>query len=280
MTASPNRHRRTLSGPTARLDGIGLHSGTASSVRFLPAPAGTGRIFHDLTSGQEISACVRNVVDCERCTVLGAGSKTLSTVEHVLSALAGLELDDVIIETTGDELPAADGSAQPFVKMLEAAGSVDTDGTVAPIHVARALMVAGDDGACIVCFPSECLEITVILNYPDHPFIGTQSAEVRIDSERYCSEIGPARTYGFLSELTWLQQRGLGLGATRDNVVALRDDGYDTELRYANELARHKMLDLLGDLSLMGRPLVARVYAIKPGHRLNILLASKLLTLI
>jgi UDP-3-O-[3-hydroxymyristoyl] N-acetylglucosamine deacetylase len=276
LTLSASRLRQTLSSPSERLDGVGLHSGKPSSVRLLPAPAGSGRVFRDLGSGQEISADVRNVTNTERCTVLGTDRYAVSTVEHLLSALSGLDVDDVIIETTGVEAPAMDGSAAPFVDLIERTGTRELDVAVDPCRPERAIMVSGISGECIVCWPADVFKITVVLDYPDRPFIGTQIAESDVTLETYRKEIGAARTYGFVSELDMLRERGLGLGATRENVVAMRDDGYDTELRYPNELARHKMLDLIGDLSLIGRPLQARIFAIKPSHRLNVRLASLL----
>jgi UDP-3-O-acyl-N-acetylglucosamine deacetylase len=204
------------------------------------------------------------------------GSFSLSTVEHVLSALAGLGVDDAIIETTGPELPAGDGSSLPFVEMIEEAGVAETEGRIEPLRPQSATMVSGSKGECIVCLPSDHLEITVVLDYPDRPFIGTQTAEAALDPSNYREEVAAARTFGFLSELEWLHEHGLGLGATHDNVVVLLEDGYGTKLRYPNELARHKILDLIGDLSLVGRPLNARVIAVKPGHRLNTQMASLL----
>ena len=195
----------------------------------------------------------------------------------MLSALAGLDVDDVVIEATGEELPIGDGSSLPFVELLDAAGVVERGDTISPLRPSRPIMVSGEKGECIVCIPADEFRITVALDYPAHPFIGTQTTEIIIDAVSYRSEVSKARTYGFLSELDWLHARGLGLGASRDNVVVLKDDGYDSELRYPEELARHKMLDVIGDLALIGRPLAAHIFAVKPSHRLNTKLASLLI---
>lgn len=278
MTVLPGRRRRTLAAPTDVFHGVGLHSGKAASVQFLPAPSRTGRVFRNPETGQDIPANIKNLVETERCTILGSEGWTLSTVEHVLSALSGLDLDDVIIEAVGEELPIGDGSALPFVKLLEAAGAVEYGDETLPLRPLFPIMVAGDKGESIVCSPAPELRLTVVLDYPAHSFIGTQVSELTVDSSSYRSGISEARTYGFLSELEWLHKRGLGLGASRENVVVLRDDGYDSDLRYPDELARHKMLDLIGDLALTGRSIEAHIYAIKPSHRLNTKLASLLIS--
>jgi len=278
LTVEAGRRRRTLAAPTELFQGIGLHSGKPATVRFLPAPSRVGRIFRNPETRQDIPAHIKNLAESERCTILASQHWRLSTVEHVLSALAGLDLDDVIIEVTGEELPIGDGSAAPFVALLDASGVAESDDLVLPLKPLAPCIVTGEKGECIVCRPASDFRITVILDYPNHPFIGTQVLETSLHSASYRSDVAPARTYGFLAELDWLHTHGLGLGASRDNVVVLKDDGYDSDLRYSDELVRHKMLDLVGDLALVGRPIEAHIYAIKPSHRLNTKLAS-LLTL-
>jgi UDP-3-O-acyl-N-acetylglucosamine deacetylase len=191
--------------------------------------------------------------------------------------LAGLLVDDVVIEITGDELPIGDGSAALFVELLEAAGIAEHTENVDPLRPSAPSLVAGEKGECIVCVPADDFRVTVVIDYPGHPFIGTQAAEIAVSQAAYRDEIANARTYGFLSELEWLHARGLGLGASRDNVIVLSDDGYDTPLRHSNELARHKMLDVIGDLALVGRPLKAHIFAVKPSHSINTKLASQLI---
>jgi UDP-3-O-[3-hydroxymyristoyl] N-acetylglucosamine deacetylase len=223
----------------------------------------------DLDSGQEIPARVSNVVDASRCTILGAGGIMVQTVEHLLSALAAMGVDDVLVETQGGEFPAADGSAAPFVRLIQAAGTAEHAGVLSPLRLGRPRLLQSDDGSSLLALPSPEFQATVVLDYPKHPWIGTLSADYDSRRDDYASEIAPARTYGFLGEIAWLQVRGLALGASRDNGIALREDGYDTTLRFDDELARHKLLDLIGDLSLIGRPLAARVIAVKPSHALN-----------
>jgi UDP-3-O-[3-hydroxymyristoyl] N-acetylglucosamine deacetylase len=270
------RPRRTLAAPTELLTGIGLHSGALVTVRVLPALPLAGIAFYDLATGQEIPARAANVTDTSRCTVLAANGVSVQTVEHLLSALAGLGVDDARIEIQGGELPAGDGSAAPFVQAIQQADIREAlDGSqVEPLRIMRPSFIQGRDGAGLVALPASSFRATMVLHYPKHPWIGTQALEW--ESGDYAAEIASARTYGFLAEITWLQSQGLALGASYDNGIALREDGYDSPLRFADELVRHKLLDLIGDLSLIGRPLAAHVIALKPSHELNCRLAALL----
>jgi UDP-3-O-[3-hydroxymyristoyl] N-acetylglucosamine deacetylase len=263
------RFRRTLASPSDILSGVGLHSGKSATVRLLPTTSGEGVVLRDLDSGQEITAHALNVFDTSRCTILGKSGITVQTVEHLLSALAALGVDDVLVETQGGEFPAVDGSAAPFVSLIRAAGTAEHGGVVFPLRLDRPRLLQSEDGSTLLALPSPMFQATVVLDYPKYPWIGTQVADYDSFRDDYASEIAPARTYGFLGEIAWLQARGLALGASRENGIALRADGYDTTLRFDNELARHKLLDLIGDLSLIGRPLAARVIAVKPSHALN-----------
>lgn len=272
------RPRRTLSGPTETLAGVGLHSGKAATVRVRPAPAGAGLVFRDQESGQEIPARAANVSDTSRCTILSLNGTTVQTVEHLLSALAGLGVDDALMETSGGELPSGDGSAAPFVQLIRQAGLHDGEGgaTISPLVPDRPVLVEGDGGSSVVVLPAPSFRATVVLDYPRHPFIGTQAVTWDAADGDYAVQIAPARTFGFLTEIAWLQARGLALGASYENGIALREDGYDCPLRFVDELARHKLLDLIGDLALTGRPLQAHLVAIKPSHALNTRLARRL----
>ena len=270
------RLRQTLAQPSGFFRGVGLHSGADAAVRFLPASAGTGLVFRKASSGQEIPARAANVTDTSRCTRLGAGGLEIQTVEHVLSALAGLGVDDAVIEFEGPEMPAADGSAAPFVPLLLEAGRTAQPGPgAAPITLDAPLFIAEGE-ATLAAFPADHFEATVVLDYPRHAYLGTQAARFVAGRDDYAAWVAPARTFGFVAELEALKARGLALGATRDNAVALGRDGYETPLRFPDELARHKVLDLIGDLALAGRPLHARILALMPGHTLNTRLAGLL----
>lgn len=268
------RPRVTLAGPSAKLSGVGLHSGAGAAVRFLPAVSGTGLIFRDRHSGQEIAATASNVTDTARCTRLGLGGREVQTVEHVLSALLGLGVDDAVIEFDGGgEMPAADGSAAPFAALIQETGlQVQATGMVQVLALTSVVTVS-EGASTIVALPSDHFRASIILDYPKHPYLGTLAAIYDSVLNDYAAEIAPARTYGFLSEIAALQAHGLGLGASRENAVVLGEDQYETELRFFNELARHKLLDLIGDLALAGRPLQAEIIALRPSHTLNTRLA-------
>ena len=270
------RARQTLAGASAVLSGVGLHSGAGASVRLLPAPGGTGLVFRRVRDGQEIQALASNVSDTSRCTRLRAGDFEVQTVEHLLSALSGLGIDDAVIEMdgAGSEVPALDGSAALFVHAISEAGQREQAESVRPRTLAAPVFVS-ERGSTVIALPSERLSLTVTLDYPHQAYLGA-SAAVLSEIEDYAAQIAPARTYGFLSEIEALQAAGLGLGASPDNAVVLGETQYETPLRFTNELARHKLLDLIGDLSLIGRPLCAEIIAVKPSHTLNVALARLL----
>lgn len=268
------RRRQTLASPSAVLSGVGLHSGAGASVRLLPALSGNGLVFRRRSGGQEMPARASNVSGTSRCTRLKSGDFELQTVEHVLSALAGLGVDDAIIEMDGSEVPAMDGSAAPFTAAILDAGLREHSESIDPIALTQPVFVS-EGGSTVVALPSEKLSLTVVLNYPRHAYLGTQAATFDGLGD-YSGQIAPARTYGFLSEIEALRAAGLGLGASRDNAVVLGETQYETPLRFANEPARHKILDLIGDLALAGRPVCAEIIAVKPGHTLNVRLARLL----
>ncbi|MDQ2798727.1 MAG: UDP-3-O-acyl-N-acetylglucosamine deacetylase, partial [Armatimonadota bacterium] len=189
---------------------------------------------------------------------------------------AGLGVDDAIIEIEGGELPAADGSAAPFAALIHEAGLREQSGVVMePLTLTEAVTVS-EGGSTLIALPTAHFSATVVLDYPNHPYLGTSAAMFDAETGDYAAEIAPARTYGFLSEIEALQAHGLGLGASRDNAVVLGEDRYETPLRFANELARHKLLDLVGDLALVGCPMQAQIIAVRPSHRLNTRLARML----
>ena len=266
--------RQTLAGPSAVLSGAGLHSGAGASVRLLPGLSGTGRVFRRAGDGQEIPALASNVSDTSRCTRLSLNGFTVQTVEHVLSALAGLGVDDALIEIDGPEVPAMDGSAAPFAQAIRDAGLREQSEDVVPLRLTQPVFVS-ERGCTIVALPSDKLSLTVVLDYPHFSYLGTQAA-VFDGAGDYTAQIAPARTFGFLSEIEALRAAGLGLGASFENAVVLGEAQYETPLRFSNELARHKILDLIGDLALAARPVQAEIIAVKPGHTLNVRLARLL----
>jgi UDP-3-O-[3-hydroxymyristoyl] N-acetylglucosamine deacetylase len=255
-----------------------------SSVQILPCEnPGNGIVFRDDQDGQEIAAQSDNVSGTSRCTALASGGKALQTVEHLLSACAGLGVTDAVVRFQGGEIPALDGSALLFAEAIVEAGIVPLAQKVAPIVLGVPLVVQGKGTDVLVFVPAERFWATVVLDYPDRPALGAQVATYCTENQDaydlYLREIAPARTYGFLSELDQLKALGLALGASAENAVALQDDGSPDErtpFRFPNEMARHKLLDLLGDLSLVGHPLRCGILAMRPSHALNALGAKML----
>lgn len=250
--------------------GPAIHTGTVNTVTLRPAEADTGIVFRriDLPGGPTVQATAENVSRAERCTTLREGEADISTVEHLMAALRGVGVDDVAIDVDGPEIPIADGSAACFVEMIQEAGLVELDAPRRVVKVERPVWVrAGDKVA--VALPYDGFKVSLTFtNDHNHPVLGDLFAEFDIDAQTFCKEIASARTIGWLSELEALQARGLALGATADMAVVLSDDEILTPLRYPNEPARHKILDIVGDLYLSGY-LEAHIIAIRSGHQLN-----------
>ena len=266
--------RRTLLA-SVTVPGIGIHSGEPVKATLVPAgEPGGGVVFRVGPGAQEIPARASNVTDTRRCTVLGSGGAGagVATVEHLLSALAGVGVTDCFVDVDGPELPIGDGSARLWVEAVGKAGVRDLAGAwtgAEPIAPREPILVPGAGGAFITCFPSDSLRLTVVIAF-EHPLVGTQAA--RWDpagGDDYASEIAGARTFGFIEEVEALRAAGLARGGSLDNAVVVYPDRFSTPPRFANEMARHKLLDLLGDLSLAGRPVVADIVAHRPSHRLN-----------
>ncbi len=193
----------------------------------------------------------------------------------MLSALSGLGVDDAVIAIDGPEVPAADGSAAPFAALILAAGMQEQEECIQPLRLAEPVFVS-QHGCTVAALPSDHFSASVVLDYPKHSYLGTQAAIFDGRAGDYAAQIAPARTFGFLSEIEALRAAGLGLGASYENALVLGESQYETPLRFANELARHKLLDLIGDLALTGRPICAEIVAVKPGHALNVRLAKML----
>jgi UDP-3-O-acyl N-acetylglucosamine deacetylase len=248
-------------------------------VRFLPLESGSeAGIRFRSANGDEATVDANSVVDTRRCTVVEACGRRLSTTEHLLSALNGVGITDVVVEFYGPEVPILDGSAVGFVRELRAAGVRDLSESLDPVIVHEPIDVIGQNGERMIAAPADHFSLVVVLDYPNRRAIGTQAAMYERGSD-YERDIAPARTYGFLSELDKMLALGLAGGASLDNCIALDDDGRAdprTPLRFANELARHKLLDVIGDLMLIGRPIQAQVVALRPSHAVNSALARKL----
>ena len=261
--------QQTLDRP-ASFSGIGLHSGNRVSMTFLPAPANSGLRFRrvDLEGKPEIEARVENVSETTRSTTLARGNTKIHTVEHVLAAFAGYEVDNAIIELDANEPPIADGSAREFCKMIQGAGVVAQDEKREPYTVTEPIELQMGE-TLMTLFPGEGLKITCTSADQRGRFTQFYSAE--ITPKTWEHELSHARTFCFYEEIEYLIKNGLIRGGSLENAVVIREDAVLTTepLRYPEEFVRHKMLDILGDLSLLGRPICGHVLAVKPSHAAN-----------
>jgi UDP-3-O-[3-hydroxymyristoyl] N-acetylglucosamine deacetylase len=260
----------------ASLSGRGLHTGKQVGVRLLPAPAGSGVVFTrvDLPGTPTVPATLDQVCDTDRGVDLGPSHARILTVEHLLSAARGCGIDNLRVELDGEELPCGDGSARIFVDAFLRAGTVSQDASRQPLELDRPEIVANGD-SFIRAEPSAAFSVTytVIL---DETTLPEQRAEFNEETDDYAATIAASRTWGRADQLDELRARGRALGASMDNTVAYRHDRFLNELRFPNELARHKILDAIGDLALLGRPLRARVIAFRAGHGLHVDLARQI----
>ncbi|MGD8350368.1 MAG: UDP-3-O-acyl-N-acetylglucosamine deacetylase [Gammaproteobacteria bacterium] len=253
--------------------GVGLHSGQKVSMTLLPAPPNNGICFlrKDVASGHGvIRASWRNVVDTRLCTVLGnEHGVTLSTVEHVLAALRASGVDNALIEINAGEVPILDGSCAPLVELIDQARISSQRLPRSAIRIESAIEVRQGERFAVLA-PASWPRISVDIEF-EHAAIGTQCYSVELHDHIFASEIAPARTFGFASELAELRSQGLALGGSMRNAVLLDDVGVVNRdgLRFADEFARHKILDCLGDLALAELPIFGHLYTYKPGHRLN-----------
>ncbi len=269
--------RRTIARP-ATVEGVGLHLGEDCRLTFLPAPAGTGRVFRraDRPGSEPVPAHASAAVLAERRTQLGQGDEAFHTVEHVLAAVAAAELDDLIIEMDAPEPPIADGSAAPFYEVLRDAGAVEHEGTRSVLRLTSSVRV--EDGESVYeAHPADRLELDVTIRFP-HALIGEQRWSGQVTPDTFSRELAAARTFGFVHEVEALKSRGLIRGATTSNAVVLDREGLvDCTLRWPDEFVRHKAMDCVGDLALAGAQVAARVVADRPSHRGTVLLVRAML---
>jgi UDP-3-O-[3-hydroxymyristoyl] N-acetylglucosamine deacetylase len=262
---------------TVSIEGVGLHSGHPVRAHFRPAPPDHGLVFVRLDQlNSRIPALLSSASTFDYATTLSSGGVSIGTVEHVLSAAVGEGLDNCRIEIEGPEVPILDGSALPFVRLFHAAGFERQDARIRPLAIARSVQVERGDRSVRYEPDGSGLTITYEIDFP-HPVIGRQQLTVAIRPEEYSARIAPARTFGFARDVETLRARGLARGGSLHNAVVLDDDGVASgPLRFRDEFVRHKILDLLGDLALLGRPLTGRIHARKAGHALHIEFARAL----
>ena len=272
--------QRTLSN-TIRATGVGLHSGDKVYMTLRPAPVDTGVVFRrvDLEPVQDVPARAELVTEVTLCTGLTCGTAKIQTVEHLMSALAGLGVDNVIVELSSAELPIMDGSSGPFVFLLQSAGISEQAAPKRFIRVLKDVEVTeGDKVARFSPYEGFKLGFTIAF---DHPAIPAKQSRAELDfsTAAYIKEIARARTFGFMRDLEYMRERNLGLGGSMDNAIVLdefrvlNDDG----LRFADEFVRHKILDAIGDLYLAGGQILGAYEGFKSGHALNNKLARALM---
>lgn len=259
--------------------GIGLHKGETIFMRLLPSQ--TGKIIFkrmDLEEGKnEIILDIANTFDLTRGTNLkNEEGATVFTIEHFLSALAMAQITDLIVELNGNELPICDGSAKVFLDLIAEAEIQDLEDDVEEIIVKDPIFLSKGDKH-IVALPYDGYKLTYSIRF-EHSFLKSQLAEYVLDFESYQKEIAPARTFGFDYEIEYLRKNNLALGGTLDNAIVIQKDGIMNPggLRFEDEFVRHKMLDIIGDLKILNRPIRAHIIAVKAGHALDIEFAQQL----
>jgi UDP-3-O-[3-hydroxymyristoyl] N-acetylglucosamine deacetylase len=255
--------------------GIGLHSGHKVTLTLKPAPADTGIIFRRTDVGIEIPATVKHVSAVHYATVLGRDGATVETVEHLLAALVSVGIDNVVVELTHNEVPIMDGSAAPFLFLVQEAGVKRLSVPRRYLKILRPIQLANSDKR-IAIYPSDHFKVSYTISF-DHPFLRHQSRTERITEQSFAESIAPARTFGFLKDVETLRQNGLALGGSLENAIVIGDAGVLNALRFEDEFVRHKILDVVGDLALVGHPIVGHVVVHRGGHALHTALAAQLL---
>jgi UDP-3-O-[3-hydroxymyristoyl] N-acetylglucosamine deacetylase len=259
------------------IEGIGLHTAVESRLRLVPAPADTGIVFRRVDLDNfEIEAHVRNVARVSYATSLMKQGVLISTTEHLLAALYCSGIDNIYVELNALELPILDGSSRPFIEMLAQAGTRRLRRQRHYIHVVKPLEFSDGDRR-IGIYPADEFRVHCFVDY-HHPCAGPQEIEMSVNRESFNRDLGPARTFTFVKELVALQKMGLIRGGSLANAIVMDDNSIlNGPLRFADEFGRHKALDLIGDLALVGRPLQARIVAHKAGHALHTQLVTRLL---
>lgn len=259
------------------IEGVGLHSGHPARALFRPAPVGHGLVFVRRDQpNSPIPARLESAATFDYATTLASGGVSIGTVEHLLSAAAGEGLDNCLIEIDGPEVPILDGSALPFVRLFHAAGFERQSESVIPLTLANRVEVTNGDRSISFEPNGPGLTITYEIDF-SHPVVGRQTLTLPVRPDEYSSRIAPARTFGFARDVERMRARGLARGGSLHNAVVLDEQGVVSgPLRFRDEFVRHKILDLIGDLALLGGPLQGHIHARKGGHALHIEFARAL----
>jgi UDP-3-O-[3-hydroxymyristoyl] N-acetylglucosamine deacetylase len=272
------RHQRTIESPQTYA-GMGLHTGQEVTIRFVPAREREGVFFRrvDLPGNPVIPATVEYVSGTARGTTLAVGDAKVHTVEHVLATVRAYEIDNLCIEISGIEPPAGDGSSDVYVDMLERAGQTEQRAST-PVVNLKTPVWWDQEGVQLIAVPSDTYRITYTLHYPNSPALGSQFFSCEVSRQSFCDQVAPCRTFALYDELTYLMDRGLIRGGSLENAVVVQGDAIISQggLRFSDEAVRHKVLDLIGDLSLVGIPFTAHIIAVRSGHASNCLFAKKM----
>ncbi len=259
--------------------GRGLFTGKEAVVKLLPAPIGTGIVFYrsDLASFPSIEAKIENVQEGMRCTKLGKGGVFVQTVEHLLAAIKAFEIDNLRIEISGPEVPIFDGSALPFVQWMNEVGVISQDAEKKEYRLSKPVFWSQGD-IHLVALPAEDFRISYTLHYPQSPYLRSQYRSFVIGRETFEKEIAPSRTFSLYEEVAPLIEKGLLQGGGLENGVVIQGEKVlnPEGVRFGDEMVRHKILDLIGDLSLLGIPFCAHVIAIRSGHAAHHAFAKEL----
>jgi UDP-3-O-[3-hydroxymyristoyl] N-acetylglucosamine deacetylase len=263
-------NQRTLTRPVS-CSGVGLHSGNPVYMTIKPAPENHGIKFKrtDLPDSPCITALFQMVVDTSLATVIGSNGAIVSTIEHLMASLAGTSIDNALVELDAYEVPVMDGSADPFTKLMLEAGICEQNAPRYGFIVKKPIEIE-KDGKFVGVYPSPTFKITCSIDFA-HPIIQKQTYAIDLSAQSFAREISPARTFGFLQELELMKLHGLARGGSLENAVVLDCDNVVNPegLRFPDEFVRHKILDCIGDFSLLGMPLLGHVIVSKSGHAFN-----------
>jgi UDP-3-O-[3-hydroxymyristoyl] N-acetylglucosamine deacetylase len=268
--------QRSLRRPVSCV-GIGLHSGAKVRLSLKPAPADFGIRFRRTDLGNhEIPATVQHLAEIQLATGLTRNEVSVETVEHLLAALVSLRVDNVLVELNSPEVPIMDGSAAPFVYLVQEAGIKVLQARRKYLKIARPIAISRGDKR-IALYPSDHFKVTYSISY-DHPLLRHQTRTLQITEESFIDQVAPARTFTFLKDVEMLRQNGLALGGSLENAIVLGESGVlNNALRFEDEFVRHKILDAVGDLALVGYPVIGHLVAHRAGHALHTEFAARIL---
>jgi UDP-3-O-[3-hydroxymyristoyl] N-acetylglucosamine deacetylase len=263
-------HQRTLA-KSVSCSGIGVHSGRKVRLNIFPAPINHGIKFKrtDISNGLSIPALFNRVVDTSLATVIGQDGCIVSTIEHLMAVFSGLSIDNALVELDSYELPIMDGSAAPFTQLIKSA-DIEIQNAPRFFFMAKEPIILEENGKSVGIYPDSERRITYTIVF-DHPLVQTQSFSINLSGEEFENEIAPARTFGFFHEIEYLKKFGLARGGSLDNAVVLDQEKILNPggLRYPDEFVRHKILDCIGDFSLLGMPIMGHIKVHKSGHEFN-----------